>query len=106
MTGNMQVLVDALNDTRLPFAHFGWSKAPAGDYGVYAEERGANLRADNTGAETATQISVDYFTRDPSGTPRETIEDALNTVQCAWTLNNIMFEDDTGYIHFEWMVQI
>lgn len=103
---NMQDLVDALDATGLKFAHFGWSKAPSGDYGVYAEEHGVQLRADNSAAERVTQLTVDYFTRDASGTPRETIEDALNACVCAWSLNNVMFENDTGFIHYEWLVQI
>lgn len=103
---NVQTLFDALENTKLPFAHYGWSKAPTGDYGVYGESGGVYLRADNQSAETATECTVDYFTRDPSGTPRATIEAALNGIQCAWYLNNVLFEDDTGFIHFEWVVEI
>ena len=98
-------LVTALDATKLPFAHFGWSKAPAGDYGVYAEDGANDLNADDLHAEKVTQGTVDYFTRDDSGAPQETIEAALDGV-CAWYLNSVQFEDDTGYIHYEWVFEI
>ena len=86
----MDELKNALTATGYQFAHFGWSKAPAGDYGVHAER--------------ATECSVDYFTRDDTGTPKDAIETAL--APFAWYLNSIQFEEDTGYIHYEWVVQI
>ena len=98
-------LVTALDATKLPFAHFGWSKAPAGDYGVYAEDGANDLNADDIHAEKVMQGTVDYFTRDDSGAPQATIEAALEGV-CAWYLNSVQFEEDTGYIHYEWVFEI
>lgn len=98
-------LVTALDATKLAFAHFGWSKAPAGDYGVYAEDGANDLNADDIHAEKAVQGTVDYFTRDDSGTPQATIEAALEGV-CAWYLESVQFEEDTGYIHYEWVFEI
>lgn len=98
-------LVTALDATKLPFAHFGWSKAPAGDYGVYAEDGANDLNADDIHAEKVMQGTVDYFTRDDSGAPQTTIEAALEGV-CAWYLNSVQFEEDTGYIHYEWVFEI
>ena len=98
-------LVTALDATQLKFAHFGWSKAPAGDYGVYAEDGANDLNADDLHAEKAVQGTVDYFTRDDSGAPQATIEAALEGV-CAWYLNSVQFEEDTGYIHYEWVFEI
>lgn len=98
-------LVTALDATKLAFAHFGWSKAPAGDYGVYAEDGANDLNADDVHAEKVVQGTVDYFTRDDSGAPQATIEAALEGV-CAWYLNSVQFEEDTGYIHYEWVFEI
>lgn len=97
-------LVTALDATKLAFAHFGWSKAPAGDYGVYAEDGANDLNADDVHAEKVTQGTVDYFTRDDSGAPQETIERRVEGV-CAWYLNSVQFEEDTGYIHYEWVFE-
>ena len=50
--------------------------------------------------------TVDYFTRDDSGTPQATIEAALEGIPCAWYLNSVQLETDTGYIHYEWVFEI
>ena len=102
----MDELVTALTNTGLSFAHFGWSHAPAGDYGVYAEDGANDLEANNVHLERVIEGTVDYFTRDDSGTPKATIEAALNSCGAAWYLNSIQFENDTGYIHLEWVWQV
>lgn len=103
----LERLETALKETGLPFAHFGWSKAPDGDYGVFAEDGSNDLSAGNSHAETTVEGTVDYFTRDDSGAPQRAIQDALEGVEgLAWYLNSVQFEDDTGYIHYEWVFQL
>ena len=102
----IQDLIDALNGTKLKFAHFGWSHAPKGDYGVYSEAMGHYLRADDKSAEKSVEYTVDYFTRNPSGKDIETIEDAFDGIPCAWSLEAVMFEEDSGYVHYVWSVTV
>ncbi len=99
----MDELINALALTGYQFAHFGWSKAPAGDYGVYAEDGANDLIAGNKHVEKVLQGTVDFFTRDDSGYPKVAIELALDSVPVAWYLNSIQFESDTGFIHYEWV---
>lgn len=96
----------ALDATGYSFAHFGWSKAPDGDYGVYAEDSSNDLHADNRHAEHAVQGTVDYFTRDDSGAAKIVIEAALESIPCAYYLNSTQFEEDTGFIHYEWVFEV
>lgn len=102
----MDELINALAATGCQFAHFGWSRAPEGDYGVYAEDGANDLEANNVHAERAVQGTVDYFTRDDSGAPQAAIEAALEGVPCAWYLNSVQFEEETGYIHYEWVFEV
>lgn len=102
----MDELATALTNTGLSFAHFGWSKAPAGDYGVYAEDGANDLIAGNVHIEKVLQGTVDYFTRDDSGAPKATIEAALESVPVAYYLNSVQFESDSGYIHYEWVFEV
>lgn len=103
----LDALKDALNATGYKFAHFGWSKAPAGDWGVYAEDGAHDLEADDLHAERAFEGTVDYFTRDDTGAPQVVIEAALATVPgLAWYLNSVQYEQDTGFIHLEWVFQL
>lgn len=99
-------LKTALTATSCSFAHYAWSHAPAGDYGVYAEDSALDFEADDEHAEKALECTVDYFTRDDTGTPKATIEAALERLNVPWYLNTIQYEDDTGYIHYEWVVWV
>lgn len=96
----------ALSATGYRFAHFAWSHAPAGDYGVYAEDEADDFLADGEHTENALQCAVDLFTRTEGKVPRETIEAALAALNAPWYLNTIQYEDDTGYIHYEWIVTV
>ena len=127
----MDELMQALQSTGYEFAHFGWSKAPAGDYGVYAEEGANDLVANGQHVERVIRLTIDYFTRNvdsrvaynarsdgaydtTSGVyswfsahpAKQAIENALDQVHAAWYLNSIQFESDTGYVHFEWVVEV
>ena len=98
----MADLVTALAGTGYQFAHHAWSKAPSGDYGTYSENSGEDLRADEKHVERGTEGYINYFTRDDSDTPRTTIETAMNSLNIPWYLNTVQYENDTGYIHYEW----
>lgn len=100
----LEQLKQALEATGFPFAHFGWSKAPAGDYGVYAEDSGNDFLADDDHAEKGTLCYVHLFTRDDSGVPQKAVETALRGLRMPWDLNTVQYENDTGYIHYEWEV--
>lgn len=101
----LDTLKAALAATGLPFAHFGWSNAPAGDYGVWAEDGANDLHANNAHAEKITEGTVDWYTRDDAMPAQPSIEAALTAAGCAWHINSIQMEDNTGYIHLEWVFQ-
>ena len=46
--------------------------------------------------------TIDYFTLTEYDSNKELIEQALIDLGIAWRLNSIQYEDDTGYIHYEW----
>lgn len=98
----LAALATALNETGYRFAHYAWSKAPEGDYGTYSENNGDDLIADGIHIEKGTVGYINYFTRDDSGAPKTTIENALNELRIPWNLNTVQYENDTGYIHYEW----
>lgn len=98
----------ALNSTGLPFAHFAWSKNASElsrDHGVWAEDSENTLFANGKHAERAIQGTIDYFTRSDDGAAMATIEAALDSINIAWYLNSIQFEDDTGFLHYEWIFE-
>jgi hypothetical protein len=99
----MDELITALTTTGYSFQHFGWSKAPTGDYGVYAEDGANDLIANGKHTERILQGTIDYYSRDDSGAPKTTIETALDGAGIAWYLSSVQLESDTGYIHYEWV---
>lgn len=102
----MQELESALIATGIPFAHYAWDKAPDGDYGVWAEDSAAHFYTDNKMTSQSTEGTIDLFTRSDSLTGKEAIQAALNSVNCSWYLNSIQYEEDTRYIHYEWVFEV
>lgn len=103
----MGALLALLNkNTSYSFAQYGWSRAPEGDYGVVSEDSGEDFIANDIHLERGTAGTVDLFTRDATSAPRDAVEAVLNSAGVCWQLNSVQFEDDTGFIHYEWLVGI
>lgn len=100
--------VNALKATEIPVAHFGWetTRLPMGDYIVYGEDGANDFVADERHGERATEGTVDLFTRNYAANAAGPVEQALEGLAgVAWRLNSIQFEEDTRYVHYEWVVQ-
>lgn len=94
----------ALDTTGYDFVLAAWRSPPEGaDYGCYMLD-GQNALTTGEGAASEIMLTgtVDYFTKDHSMTPKETIEAALNSLDCFWALESVQFEEESGYIHYEW----
>lgn len=103
----LEQLKTALDATCLPFAFAAWSEAPSGDYGVYTPDGANDLEADDQHAEKAITGTVDYFTRSDGGEAKALIEEALDSLEgCAWVLNSVQYERDSGYLHLEWAFEV
>ena len=101
----MQRLKAALDQTQLTFKHYAWAPAPPSEYGTYQEDGADDFLANGNHAEKGITGTIDYFTRNDDGSVQQTIEDALEGV-CAWRLNSIQYENETGLIHYEWVFEI
>ena len=103
----LEKLGAALAATQLPFAFASWSKAPAGDYGVYTPDGANDLEADDRHAEKVITGTVDYFVRGKGAAEMALIETALDSVEgIAWQLNSVQYENDSGYLHLEWAFEV
>jgi len=74
-------------------------------YIVWAEDgEGGSIHADDSKTEQSIQGTIDYFTRDEFDPIFNLIQEKLNSADdIAWRLNSIQYEEDTGYIHYEWV---
>jgi len=79
-----------------------------GPYIVWAEDsEGDTVHADGRKVERAITGTIDYFTKTEDDPVVKQIETALDRADgLAWYLNSIQYEQDTGYIHYEWVFEI
>lgn len=76
-------------------------------YIVWAEDmEGGRVSGDNRKIEQSIQGTVDYFTKTESDTTVDAIQKALNDARIAFYLGSIQYEDETGYIHYEWVWEV
>ncbi|WP_186430884.1 hypothetical protein [Clostridium sp. BSD9I1] len=73
-------------------------------YIVWAEdgEAGSN-NADDNKVNQVIQGTIDYFTKMEFDPNFDLIQEKLNSINISWSLNSVQYEEDTGYIHYEWI---
>jgi len=86
-----------------PVFHYSADKQK-GNYIVWAEDNEAGASySDNQKTLQVIQGTIDYFTKTEFDPVVEQIQEKLNSADIAWRLNSIQHEQDTGYIHYEWV---
>lgn len=97
---------DALLAETSEVYHFHAHK-PSRKYIVWAEDgAGDTVFANGRLQNQAVAGTVDLFTDDPEDAALfEGIQAALDRV-CAWRLNSIQYEEDTGLTHYEWAWEV
>ena len=94
----LQVLPDV-------FHYEAWAKPDK--YIVWAEDTEADsLNADDKKEEQVLQGTIDYFTKTEYDPNFKLIQAKLNSIEIGWRLNSIQHEQDTGYIHYEWIFEL
>ncbi|MCX7772215.1 MAG: hypothetical protein N2376_03780 [Clostridia bacterium] len=79
-----------------------------GNYIIWAEEgEGGSAYADNKKIQQVLHGTIDYFTKTEFDPVFQQIQMKLNSVdELAWSLNSIQYEEETGYIHYEWVWEV
>lgn len=90
----------ALSDVVTAY-HYRAPENQAPGYAVWAEYAGAHVSADNSHAEAAFSIAVDYFTAEEFDAKIDAISALLDTFG-SWVLESVQFEPETNIIHYEW----
>ncbi len=96
-------LRDALLQVLLDVFHYkAWAKPDK--YIVWAEDTQADANyADNHMTDQVIQGTIDYFTKTEFDSNFDLIQNKLNSIDIAWKLSSIQYEEETGYIHYEWI---
>ena len=89
-----------------PIYHY-FAAKEKGNYIVWAEDgEGASNHADDEKTIQVIQGTIDYFTRKEFDPVVEQLQNTLNSADITWKLNSIQHEQDTGYIHYEWLWEV
>jgi hypothetical protein len=97
---------DSLLVLPVPVSHYSAHKKPD-KYIVWAEDMEAGAgHGDNRKTIQVIQGTLDYFTKTEFDPIFDQIQATLNNMKIAWRLNSVQHEDDTGYIHYEWIWQV
>ncbi len=76
-------------------------------YIVWAEDNQSNtVWADDKMQEQSIQGTIDYFTKTENDPNVSKIQNALNDADISFRLNSIQYEDDTKFLHFEWVWEL
>lgn len=77
------------------------------NYIVWSEDgESQSLSADDAKEEQSISGTIDYFTKVEFDPTVKQIQVALNNNDICWKLNSIQHEEDTGYIHYEWLWEV
>lgn len=99
----LQIVKDALLTVGVPVSHYTAIKK-LDKYIVWAEDSsGDTLWADGKMIGQVVQGTIDYFTRTENDSKVHKIQQALTDADISYRLNSIQYEDDTRYIHYEWV---
>lgn len=86
--------------------HYHATKKPD-KYIVWAEDgQGDSVFADEGMDDRAIQGTIDYFTKTEFDPNVELIQTKLTEAEISWRLNSVQHEEDTGYIHYEWIWEL
>lgn len=76
-------------------------------YIVWAEDSEvAALVADNYKPGQTIEGTIDLYTKNEDDTWIEAIPNALNAARIGWSLNSVQYEDETRFIHYEWLFRV
>ena len=106
MLSSLETLMNALLTVTEEVYHY---TAPADSvrYIVWAEDNEvAALEADNYKAGQTIEGTIDLYTKDEDDSWIQSVPDALNTARIGWSLNSVQYEDETRFIHYEWLFRV
>lgn len=76
-------------------------------YIVWAENaEGGSVEADDRKQEYSVSGYIDFFTRRENDPVVDMVAEALKSAEISFYLNSVQYEEETGYIHFEWLFEV
>lgn len=86
--------------------HYTAPEMKGANYGLWIEEAGNTLFADNVHGENSMSVSFHYFTKTEFDSVIDSIEAKFENLGLYYELISVQYEDATGYIHYDWSVLV
>lgn len=104
LSQKLKLVRDALLNLGAPVFHYEKDNAAGERYIVWAEtNEDGDYSADNHKYEQVIRGTVDMFTHTEFDELADFIQQALDDCRrISWRLNSAAYEDETGFIHYEW----
>ena len=75
-------------------------------YFVWQEDGSNDLAGDNGHGETAVTGTTDLYTKQEFDPWADALGESLSSYGISWTLDNVQYEEDTGFYHYEWLWEV
>lgn len=76
-------------------------------YIVWAEDsEGSSVEGDDQKINQSIQGTIDYYTKQDMDENVDKIQTALTAARISFYLNSVQYEDETEYIHYEWVWEV
>lgn len=75
-------------------------------YFVWQEDGSNDLSGDNGHSETAVTGTTDLYTKQEFDPWADALGESLSSYGISWTLDNVQYEEDTGFYHYEWLWEV
>lgn len=95
-------LRDALAELGAAYHYFAQPNAVP-PYIVWAEDGSEDLEGDNVHTEAGYSGTIDLYTKTEDDPLTADIRGVLDGLECAWYLNSVQYEAETGLLHYEWV---
>ena len=93
-------------DGSVEISHYEAMKKPD-RYVVWAEDaEGSSEEADDHKTNQSIQGTIDYYSKTDMDINVDKIQEALIGAHISFYLSSVQYEDETGYIHHEWIWEV
>lgn len=83
-----------------------YAKMKSSRYFVWQEDGENALLSDDTHRTRAMTGTTDLFTKIENDPWIEAFEQSMSNYGIAYYLNSVQYEEDTGFIHYEWVWEV
>lgn len=106
MISKIKIIPDTLKEVSDNVSHYEAFKKPD-KYIVWAEDsEGDSVEGDNRKINQSIQGTIDYFTKEDMDPKVDEIQNALINAEISFYLNSVQYEEETQYIHYEWIWEV